>query len=202
MAVLPAEVTAIVLAGGRSTRFGSDKGLTLWRGRRLVDHVLDRLPVPRAGTVVVLRAEQDRDPPPGVRSVHDDPAAPDGPLRGVIRGLEACPPGWAWVVACDQPLIQAGLLEALCTTALPDDLALVPEWQGRLQPLSGLYRTAAASRLKARQTAGDRSLIDALAAVGFRTFSESRCRRYDPRGLGFLNVNRPEQLQELEGLAP
>ena len=32
-------MTAVILAGGRSTRFGSDKGLVKWRGRRLVDHV-------------------------------------------------------------------------------------------------------------------------------------------------------------------
>lgn len=202
MAVLPAEVTAVVLAGGRSTRFGSDKAQATWRGRPLLDHVLDRLPAPRAGTVLVLRAEQDHDARPGVIVVHDDPAAPDGPLRGVIAGLEACSGAWAWVVACDQPLIQPSLLEALCAAAPADGLALIPSWQDRWQPLTGLYRTTAAVPLQAQQTAGERSLIDALAAVGCRTFSESRCRRCDPRGRGFLNINRPEQLQELEGHVP
>ncbi len=192
-------MTAVILAGGRSTRFGSDKGLATWRGRRLVDHVLDRLPVERDGTVLVIRREQDDGAWPGVTTVHDDPARNEGPLRGVIRGLAACRTTWAWIVACDQPLVSADLLLSLRESALPDDLALIPEWNDRLQPLTGLYAVQSGPLLSECGADGEQSLIGALKTVGFRVFTEEECRRCDPRGAGFLNINRPEQFAQLEG---
>ena len=192
-------VTAVILAGGRSTRFGSDKGLVTWRGRRLVDHVLDRLPVERDGTVLVIREEQDDGSWPGATIVHDDPQRNEGPLRGVIRGLAACQTDLAWVVACDQPLISADLLLGLQKAFLPDDHALLPEWNGRLQPLTGLYAVKSGPLLAERETGGEQSLIGALKTVGFRVFTEEECRVFDKRGAGFLNINRPEQFTELEG---
>jgi len=192
-------VTAVILAGGRSTRFGSDKGLVTWRGRRLVDHVLDRLPVERDGTVLVIREEQDDGSWPGVTIVHDDPQRNEGPLRGVIRGLAACRTDWAWVVACDQPLISADLLLALQKSFLPDDHALLPEWNGRLQPLNALYAVNSGPLLAELETGGEQSLIGALKTVSFRVFTEEECRRFDRRGAGFLNINRPEQFTDLEG---
>ena len=196
------DVTPVVLAGGRSTRFGRDKGGAEWRGRRLIDHVLDRVAGCGAAPVVVLRAEQDSEIRPDVTVVHDDPARPEGPLRGVIRGLAACRTDWAWIVACDQPLVSADLLVALRRAAGPGDLALVPEWEGRLQPLTGLFAVAAGPRLAACAAAGQRSLIGGLKTIGFRVFDQDACRGVDPRGAGFLNVNRPKHLDQLEGFAP
>jgi molybdopterin-guanine dinucleotide biosynthesis protein A len=192
-------VTAVILAGGRSTRFGSDKGLVTWRGRRLVDHVLDRLPAERDGTVLVIREEQDDGNWPGVTTVHDEPDRNEGPLRGVIRGLAACQTELAWIVACDQPLISADLLLALQKSFLPDDHALLPEWKGRLQPLTGLYAVKSGPLLAERENGGEQSLIGALKTIGFRVFAEEECSQFDPNGAGFLNVNRPEQLAQLEG---
>jgi molybdopterin-guanine dinucleotide biosynthesis protein A len=196
-------VSAVVLGGGQSRRFGREKGLAMWRGRNLVDHVLQRLPHPRPATLLVLRAEQNdtwsgRD---GVDIVHDHNAHA-GPLRGAIRGLEhlgeAHPDSWAWIVACDQPLISADLLCALLREVSPTTLAVVPEWNGQLQPLSGLYHVDAAAELRACHERGEVSLVGALETVGHRVFSARHCREHDPRGLSFMNVNRPADLNELE----
>ena len=94
------------------------------------------------------------------------------------------------------------LLMALAEDAREDDLALIPEWQGRLQPLTGLYAVAAGEKLKQCADAGEHSLIGALKIIGFRVFSEDRCRAVDPAGAGFLNINRPDQLALLEGIEP
>jgi molybdopterin-guanine dinucleotide biosynthesis protein A len=194
------DVTAVILAGGLSIRFGSDKGLATWRGRRLVDHVLERLPHDRADTILVLRREQDEGSWPGVTIVHDNLELGDGPLRGVVGGLAVCHTRWAWVVACDQPLVRADLLSGLLEAASPDDRALIPEWGGRLQPLTGLYAVASSPLLAECASAGSLSLITALERIGYRVFAEEECRRYDRPGAGFLNINRPEHLAQLEGL--
>jgi len=200
----PADVTAVILAGGRSTRFGGDKALATWRGRPLVDHVLDRLPSERAGAVLVVRKEQAQDHRVRGRLtlVHDDPALHEGPLRGVIRGLAACRTPWAWVVACDQPLVSPALLLALRRTAAAADLAVIPAWGGRLHPLTGLYAVQCGPLLQECSAGGETSLVGALKKIGFRVFEEDDCRLWDRRGAGFLNINRPGQLALLEGDEP
>ena len=202
MATAECTVTGIVLAGGLSTRFGTDKSRAAWRGRELVEHVLARLPDERTETLVVLREEQSAGDWPGVRLVHDDPELGAGPLRGVIAGLAACTTDWAWIVACDQPLIEANLLRGLRADARPGCLAVVPVWQGRLQPLHALYATDGLDHLRARAAAGEQSLIAALTAGKLQVFDETACRALDPSGRAFVNVNRPEVLSELDHIAP
>lgn len=195
-------VTGIVLAGGLSTRFGSDKSRASWRGRSLLEHVLAGLPDERTETLVVLRGEQDPGEWPDLRVVHDDPGLGAGPLRGVIAGLAACTTEWAWIVACDQPLVSANLLRGLRADARPGCLAVVPVWQGRLQPLHALYATAGLAHLRDRTAAGEQSLIAALTAGDLQILDETACRALDPTGHAFINVNRPEHLAELDRSAP
>lgn len=193
------ETTAILLAGGRSTRFGEDKGRAEWRGRTLLEHVADGLPGERAETMLVVREEQAEEyRAAGISLVHDDPSLPDGPLRGVISGLRACETAWAWIVACDQPLVRPALLAGLLGAA--DDRPVIPEWGGRLQPLTALYPAEYAYDLADFAAAGERSLIGALVRAGHLEFEEDACRGFDPDGRSFLNVNTPEQLAEIEKL--
>ncbi|MCP4571409.1 MAG: molybdenum cofactor guanylyltransferase [bacterium] len=190
-------IAAVVLAGGLSTRWGRDKALVRWGERRLIDHVTDSLPAERSETVFVVRPEQAYLDWPTGRVVYDDPTLPAGPLRGLIRGLEACQADLAWVVACDQPLLNTDLLRHLAEVDTTDTLAVIPHWDGRPQPLVGLYRQAAAAELAARLAAGERSLIDALKSLDTRPVDEAECRRHDPEGESFLNLNRPDQLAAL-----
>jgi molybdopterin-guanine dinucleotide biosynthesis protein A len=202
MATEPVGLAAVILAGGISNRWGRDKSLVAWRGRRLVDHVASRLPKERVTTVLVVRREQGRTDWPADVVVHDDPDLPAGPLRGVIRGLESCGAERAWVVACDQPLISTALLRHLAAVTADGRVAVIPEWEGRLHPLLGVYRTAAVASLAGRLAAGERSLLGALNDLGFHLVDEAQCRRLDPTGESFLNLNRPEQLAALAARMP
>ncbi len=205
MAERPASgtIAAVVLGGGHSRRFGQEKGLAIWRGLSLVDHVLQRLPQPRPGTLLVLRTEQEETwaNQAGVSLIHDHDGH-EGPLRGVIRALDHLKTSglsdWAWILACDQPLINAKLLQAMAACASATDFAIVPEWEGRLQPLSGLYHVGAGDRLRACHEQGETALVRALETIGFQKFSEDDCRKHDSQGLGFKNINRPADLIELE----
>lgn len=70
-----------IVAGGRSSRFGSDKALATLRDRALIDHVADRLRA-QVDTVVVVGREY-----PGLISVPDRPHADLGPLGGIAGAL-------------------------------------------------------------------------------------------------------------------
>jgi molybdopterin-guanine dinucleotide biosynthesis protein A len=193
-----ASPAGIILAGGTSTRFGQDKCHTVWRQQRLVDHVAGCLRGITDRIVVVVQPDQVGQDWPADRVVTDDPALPAGPLRGIIAGLAACERDFAWVVACDTPCLVPDLLLALRATAAPGDMAVVPVWRERLQPLVAYYARAAAAPMADVARTGEARPRTALAAVGFRRFPAEACRRHDPDGLSFFNLNRPGDLDELE----
>ena len=189
------EIGAVILAGGRSSRFGRDKAAVQFDGLSLLEHVLNGLPKHCAETVLVLREEQPGPQCPVDRVVFDDPVLPDGPLRGIITGLEAINCEWAWVVACDLPGILPTVLEALAVARTPDALGVIPEWGGRIQPLCALYSRAALPVLREAAEAGSRSVVGALDHPGFQRFDEIWSRELDPEGRSFININTPDALE-------
>jgi len=196
----PADASAVVLAGGRSTRFGSPKALAVWRGKKLVEHVLDVLrPIARE-LVLVTGPETEVEGACADVVARDDPSLPAGPLRGLVAGLRSCTRPWAWVVACDNPLVEPRLLLSLRREARPGDTAVVPLWRGRREPLVACWEVEAAARLERILRAGEHSPGGALDALGYRPFPEEKWRRLDPQGRSFYNVNTREDLAALEEL--
>lgn len=192
----------IVLAGGDSRRFGAPKALAVWRDKRLIDHVVERLAPYGDRTILVTNPMPEEPAWPGDRMVHDDQSLPPGPLRGIVAGLAQCTADWAWVVACDTPLVSAELLRALRREARPGDVAVTPVWRDRLQPLMACWEKAAASALAKILSAGEHSPGVALDRLGCRLFPAERCAEIDPDGRSFFNVNTPEDLAGLDRLAP
>lgn len=102
-------ILGAVIAGGRSTRFGSDKALAMLGGRPLIDHVIERLAGQTDKVVVVGRTHG------GLRSVPDRPAPGLGPLGGLAGALDyAATHGYDAVltVPCDVPDLPSNLCDA------------------------------------------------------------------------------------------
>jgi molybdopterin-guanine dinucleotide biosynthesis protein A len=169
----------------------------------MVEHVVERVRQLADEVIVVVRKDQPQDIWPASHVVCDDPGLSAGPLRGLISGLRACRSAWAWVMGCDTPCLQPGLLLALREAAGPKDQAVVPVWNDALQPLVACYATAAAEMLAEAARTGVRSVRGALMHVHCRILLEEEWRGHDPRGLSFRNVNTPADLvtltRELDG---
>ena len=112
-----------VLAGGRSSRFGSDKAMALWQGRALLDHVIDALR-PMVDEMLLCGRSHG-----GIAGVADRPAPNMGPLGGLNAALHhAAAHGFdAMLIAgCDTPLLPAALLERLRGSRGPAYVANLP----------------------------------------------------------------------------
>ena len=135
------DVTVVVLAGGGSTRFGSDKLAAPMGGTTVLDHLLASLPAD--WPVVVVGAER-----PTVRTVtwvREDPPG-GGPLAGVEAGLAAAGTELLVVVAGDMPYAGAAVADLVgVLRAQPLGVAAViaQDGSGHANPLLGVYRTAA-----------------------------------------------------------
>lgn len=127
-----------VLAGGRSSRFGSDKAEALWQGRPLVEHAVALLRPIAADVVLCGRAYA------GLAAIPDRPAPDMGPLAGLNAALHhAAAHGFDAVltIGCDTPLVPADLFDRLRGSAGPAYVANLP--------VIGYWPAALAARLDA-----------------------------------------------------
>ena len=196
----PVAVTGIVLAGGRSARFGGDKLARDLDGRPVLQHVLERVREV-ASDVVIVRAPDANDETPGARVVHD-PEPFGGPLVGVLAGLEVAGEPMALIVGGDMPRLEPAVLSLLVrtlTAADPQDVdAVALHGRGRVQPLPIAVRTGAATNAAQRTLGhGARSLTAWLDALRVRTLEEGDWRPLDPEAATLVDIDAPEDLARL-----
>lgn len=191
------DITGIILAGGYSSRFGSEKAIATLDGEPLIHHAARALDDVCVEVIAVVRADQDSRDWPSMRIVTDVAEMPEGPLRGVYAGLAASATPWAYVVSCDSPRMQPDLLRLLYQSRQGGEHAVVARWDGHIQPLVALYHTSCTDVFRALLESGERSPRRALASVPHTVVDEAECARADPDGLSFVSVNRAEDLQRL-----
>ena len=188
-------VSAIVLAGGRSSRFGRDKLSEPLDGRSLLEHSIAAVR-PLSNEVLVITAPLgaptvDDD----VRVVHD--SAPfGGPLLGLAAGLAAASEGIVLVIAGDMPEVEPGVI-GLLLDALDDasvEVAVLAEGD-RLQPLPMvLRRDPARAALERLVDAGERRLGAITDAIPRAVIAEAVWRELDPEGRTLRDIDTPADL--------
>lgn len=186
------ECGVVFLAGGQSSRMGVCKAELEFGGRPLLAHLVERM-LARFPRAVVVAAPGQTLPPTAARRVDDDRPG-EGPLAGMEVGLrEICLP-LACVVSCDLPFLNPAVAQHLLTLCDGYD-AVVPEWEGRLQPLQAIYRTGIGPVLTGQLEAGRRRVTELLSQVRTRIVSAEELRPIDPDGWSFLNMNVPRDYQ-------
>jgi molybdopterin-guanine dinucleotide biosynthesis protein A len=107
-------VTGLILAGGKGSRMGGvDKGLQAFRGKRLVDHVYERLAPQVGGIIINANQNQEEYRTFGVRVVSDAIGGFAGPLAGFHAGLSVSKRPFLASVPCDSPFLPGDLIERL-----------------------------------------------------------------------------------------
>jgi molybdopterin-guanine dinucleotide biosynthesis protein A len=188
-------VSAIVLAGGRSRRFGRDKLVEPIEGRTLLEHALTAVGPVASETIAVAAPDESRSVPDGVVLVRD-PTSFEGPLVGLLTGLRHAHEPTALVVGGDMPTMVPSVLGAMIDRlAEPTIDAVVLDYGGERRPLPVALRTApalvAADRLVAAGERRLRALIDELATA---VIDESTWRELDPDGRTLRDIDTPADL--------
>lgn len=180
----------LILAGGRGQRMGGrDKGLVAWQGEPLVAHV-QRVVRPLSDDLVIsCNRNQEAYRTYADQLVGDAEADFPGPLAGVIAGLKVARHEWMVVLACDAPLVDRDLIEALSRLAVASDSAAMVRQGGFWQPMFSVLPRRILPMLEQAWAAGERSLQKALLR---ETVQGLECTEDDHR---LSNFNSPELLQ-------
>jgi molybdopterin-guanine dinucleotide biosynthesis protein A len=162
----------IVLTGGTSERFGSDKSQALINGKTLIARILESIP----SEFEVIIVGQD----PHIESstyvcVQEEPLG-GGPVAGFKAGLQICESEIALLIATDMPFAIAKAINLLNSMKPHDEALMYVDAEGFQQPLAALYRVEAVERAFAAM--GDvhgksmRALVSHLTVVQIPSTTE------------------------------
>lgn len=187
------QFTAAVLAGGRSSRLGTDKAFLPWAGRRLLDRQLDLLRT-LGPTSLLISGRTGIDYAIAGASVVFDAVAGLGPIGGLAAVLEAVATPHVVVVAVDLPAMTPEFLRQLLHQRA-EGTGVVPRSAASWEPLAAVYPREILPlvrlHIERRELALHR-LIDAGIAAGLLIEA-----RIAGQFLGvFRNVNTPKDLAE------
>lgn len=191
----PAAIGAIVLAGGRSARFGRDKLSEAIDGRPLLWHAIDAVRPLAGEVVVVVGPDAHPDLPDDVLVAHDSVAF-EGPLAGLLAGLTATRADAVIVVGGDMPSLVGSVARAMLVVLGDKGLdAVVLEHDGRPRPLPLVVRREPAV-LAARRLieGGERRLRVLTTTLATTVIPEATWRRLDPEGRSIRDVDTPDDL--------
>ena len=149
-------IRGLVLAGGKSLRFGSDKAQAVYRGMSLLNHAVALLNDLDLKPVVVTRRNTGTSDLKCV-TVYDQ--LPDqGPLGGIDTAMRVFRDVSFLVLTCDMPHLTRELLSELLSAHQNSHEVTLFSIHGRLQPFPGIYGASLRKRIRTHLTKGDRSM--------------------------------------------
>jgi len=187
---------------------GTDKRrLRLWgeRGPMLLEYMVIRAARFSDDIVVALNDPEAWNGLPA-RLVRDE-VEQSGPLAGLAAGLAVCRHEYALALACDLPLVQDALIDALLAYPRPYDAlapirpdggARAPRNRMAAEPLLAIYRRTCLAAIRDCLQRGARALVEPLEMVDARYLPPDIWRQYDPHGVSFINVNNPEDAERVK----
>jgi molybdopterin-guanine dinucleotide biosynthesis protein A len=194
--------SAIVLAGGVSSRFGQDKGILKIANKPLIKYVIDAVN-PVVDETIVVTNSQDRITEYAKVVATDvrfaiDSCESKGPLIGALTGFGSAHGKYALLLPFDTPFVSREVVSLLFELCL-GKAAAIPRWPNeQIEPLHAVYQTKLA--LEAAKSAVSEGKLTMRAMIeklrGVRYVSTLVIQQLDPDLRAFFNINTPLDLKK------
>jgi molybdopterin-guanine dinucleotide biosynthesis protein A len=186
-------MTGIVLAGGENRRMGMDKAFLKLDGIPMIEHVLRSLKAVCKDIIIVTNSPQSYE---AYRvAVVTDAFDMRGPLTGIYSGLLKSKDEYNFVVACDMPFLNPGLMAYMGGLAEGYDI-VVPAVGGMLEPLHAVYRKGLVPVIEAQLMRHRQRIRELFGTQRVRYVAEEEVDRFDPARKSFKNLNTPQEYEE------
>jgi molybdenum cofactor guanylyltransferase len=161
-------INGIILAGGKSSRMGTNKSLLNLSGKPFIVHCIEALQ-PLVKELYIVSDDPVYDPFPGTRV--NDIWKDCGPLGGLFAGLSETKTDYNIVLSCDVPFITSNVLNMLVKAMDAEFDVIQAECEGRSHPLIAIYHKDCAGHFKEVLTSGERRLRVALEMLRVKTIT-------------------------------
>jgi len=182
-------ITGIVLAGGKSSRMGSDKGLLTINGKMFIEHVVDAMK-PLVDNIIIVSNNKMYDQF-GYERVEDE-IINSGPMAGLYSGLKHSESEYNLVLSCDIPLIKTKVLKKLTDTDYRNYDVVQIQSQHKTMPLIAVYKKQCMDKCLELLEQDEKRLRVAVSQLKSKTILiESELDNF------VRNVNTKEDLKEI-----
>jgi FdhD protein len=192
-------VTAVILAGGNSTRMKSNKALLPYRGERFIERIYRQLADIFPEVILVTNTPEMYRFLPCQTVADHFPGM--GSLAGIHAGLSHSTTPHIFVVACDMPDLNDALIRQLVSKADGNDV-VIPESEGGLEPLHAVYGKGCLPAMEKTLSSGKRRIVECFDQLKVTVVSREEISRIDPEFLSFRNINTPEEYFRIRQEAP
>jgi molybdopterin-guanine dinucleotide biosynthesis protein A len=183
-------MTAVILAGGSSSRMRSNKAFLPFRGERFIERIFRKVSeifpevilvtnTPELYRFLPCRIVADRYP--GM-----------GSLAGIQAGLAESATEYIFVVACDMPDLNGELIRHLISRAKGSDV-VIPESESGLEPLHAIYGKGCLGAMNEALSSGKGKIIACFHRLRVEVVSRREIAGIDPSFRSFRNINTPEE---------
>jgi molybdopterin-guanine dinucleotide biosynthesis protein A len=180
------EISGFILAGGKSSRMGTDKALLMFGGEPLLERAINQIrPFCRSVSVSGQNPEYRRFGVPLVSDVFSG----SGPIAGIHACLTSSSTDWNLLVGVDLPFLNDALFRFLLDNADGYD-CVIPRSRLGIEPLSGLYHRRSLPEVERQIHQGDFKLINLLQKLNV-SFADCNSLILDFPRL-FVNLNYPD----------
>lgn len=191
-------MNAIILAGGKSSRFGSNKAMYKIEQKPMLEKIVEKLETSFHKIYIIGNKKQDFKGIKGKVEYLTDVIPDKGPLGGLYTGLSKSDSQFNYLQACDMPFICGDYLKFMKKYIKADSEyeAYIPEKDGYLEPFVGIYsKNIKEDILKLIKK--DQLNFDYLFnKINIKKISEEEIEKVaEPKRL-FFNINRKEDLDK------
>lgn len=192
--VTESNIAAFILAGGKSSRMGTDKAFLPFRGRTLLSRALETAHTLTDGIYIVGDPAKFE----GLGNVIADTFPDSGPLGGIHAALAAHKAEWNLVLAVDLPLITPAFLKFLVGESRRSDAVVtVPQSNGLFHPLCAVYRAGFAGIAEQALRTGHYKIDPLFRSVETGIIDDSDLQKAGFSARLFANVNTAEEYRAL-----
>jgi len=184
---------ATILSGGNNRRMLHDKAFLQIGQKTIIEREIEVLSTLFSRIVVVTNAPENH--AHLAAELVPDLVPGKGPLGGIYSGLIASKDEYSFVVGCDLPFLNAGLISYMIEARNGYD-AVVPKLSGFVEPLHAVYSRHCLMPIKRQLNRNQLKIQSFFHEAKVRYIRESDIKRYDPKGIAFLNVNTEDDLKK------
>ncbi|WP_280770009.1 molybdenum cofactor guanylyltransferase [Salipaludibacillus daqingensis] len=190
------ELTGILLAGGKSSRMGTNKAFLVIEGERNIVRLKRK--IERITKVLLLVTNDPQNFSFLELPMIEDIKKGQGPLAGMEAGLTTSQTDWNLIVACDLPFFDEKVVHVLIekAKAAPEAQAIVPVIDGREHPLYALYHKSALRLVEENLSLGKRRIRDVLSQLRVEAITTDDLLKAKMTDVeiekAFFNMNHPE----------
>ena len=184
-------MVAIILSGGNNRRMLHNKAFLQMGQKSIIEREIEVLSTLFSRIIVVTNTPENHE---HLRvSLVSDVVPGKGPLGGIYSGLMASKDKYNFVVSCDLPFLNAGLISYMIELTEGHDI-VVARLNGLVEPLHTIYSKHCLIPIKRQLDRNELKIQSFFGEVKVRYIRESEIKKYDPKGIAFFNVNTEEDL--------